>query len=366
MKRRMITMLLIVGVVLVLVFGGYLFKQHFMDGMLSHYEMPPVTVASATAKSEHWQPYLTAVGSLVAINGVDVTPQASGIISQINFKSGATVKKGDVLIQIDDQVEQANLKDYNAQLKLAELTYKRALELYKKEAGSKSDVDTDYANLEAAQANALVTKTQIAYKRVEAPFDGKLGIRQVDVGQYISPGNPIVTLQSLDPLYVHFALPEQSIKQVHVGQKIAVSTGANSKQLVYGKINAISSQVDASSRSFKVQAQIPNSDHVLLPGMFAHVNVYLPAQDQVVTIPQTAVNYNLYGNIVYVLEKQANKTAAGKVVYHAKIVYVTTGERQGDKVTVKKGLKAGDVVASAGQIKLNNSDRVTINNTVEP
>ncbi|MFN3234387.1 MAG: efflux RND transporter periplasmic adaptor subunit [Gammaproteobacteria bacterium] len=377
MKKRMIIMLIVVGILFGAVFGWYSFRQVMIKRYLSSFHAPAVVVSASKAKALEWTPYIPAIGSLQAIQGVDVTVQTSGIVSAIHFESGTFVNKGDALIELDDREEQANLQDYLAQYKLSKLNYDRDVKLLKKGAVSQSTVDTDYATMQETKASVEATKVKIAYKHVIAPFDGKLGIREIDIGQYISAGTPIVPLQSLNPLYVEFTLPEKYVHDLSVGQDVEVVTDSFPNVTYKGIVNALASQIDESTRSITVQAIVPNESKALLPGMFARIHVLLPKKQSVVTIPQTAVAYNLYGNTVYVIEQEKQKSTAptskstkdktaDKPTLTVKRVYVEVGDRRGDVVEITKGVKAGDMVVTSGQIKLSNGDPVTINNEVEP
>lgn len=357
-------MLICVGILFGLIFGWYFLKQQKIAEFMSNFKAPATTVSATKAVSETWQPYLTAVGNLEAINGVSVSPQTSGTIDKISFKSGTVVNKGDPLIHIDSRVEEADLMNYNAQYKLAKLNYDRDVKLLAKGAVSKSAVDTDQASLQEALANVESTKVQIAYKNVTAPFSGKIGIKQVNVGQYIEAGDEIASLQSLDPLYVSYTLPEQQISKLKVGQAVEVTTDSYPDQTYQGTINALDSEVTSETASISVQATIPNKDTKLLPGMFATIHTMLPEDGSVIAVPETSISYNLYGDSVYIVEETKDKQ--GNTTQTAKLQYVTVGDRQGSQVAITKGVKAGDMVVTSGQIKLNNGAQVKINNEVQP
>jgi len=363
MAKRMIIMLIALGILFGLVFSFYIFKKHKIAQMIAHFKPASTSVSATTAKQITWQNRLSAVGSITAISGVSVTTQTSGMVDKIFFKSGTLVKKGDPLVNLDDRLELADLKNYNAQLQLAKITYQRSLDLYRKGAESKSTLDSDRASLEEAESNVESTKTQISYYHIKAPFTGKIGIRSVDIGEYIDPGTAIASLQSLDPLYVQFYINEQDISKLHVGQAVEVTTDAYPDKTFTGKVTALDSELDSGSRSVSVLATLSNKQLLLLPNMFAHVHVLLPKKENMVVLPQTAISYNLYGDSVYVIEKSTDD--AGKSILKAKLVYVKVGERRGADIAILSGVKAGDQVISSGQIRLTNGAEVTIHNTVE-
>jgi membrane fusion protein, multidrug efflux system len=366
MMKRMITMLIALAILFGLITGWYFLKKKKIHEFVTAMQNAVATISTATAQEKTWSPYLSSVGSLQAVNGVDVTTQSSGgIITSIDFDSGSDVMKDDKLVQIDDRLDAANLKDSQAQLVLAQQTYDRDNKLFKQGSVSKSQVDTDMASLNEAQATVEYDLAEIEYKTIVAPFDGRIGISQVNIGQYITAGTNIASLQSLDPLYVQFSLPEQNLSQVSNGQAITLTSEASPDHTYKGTITAIDSLVDTDTRSITVQATIGNDDMNLLPGMFSQVKVILPEQDSVVTLPQTAINYNLYGDSVYVVKRDGTDDE-GKPRYKIKLKYVTVGERRGDEMQITKGVKEGEVVVSSGQLKLNDGDYVQINNSVEP
>ena len=366
MKKRMIIMLVALGILFGSMAGWYFFKQYKIKQFMAVMQHASMTVSTITANAQTWAPFIPSTGSLQAVNGVNVSPQVAGTISEIFFKSGEMVQKGQALFQMDDRLERANLKDYQAQLVFAQETYNRDAQLLKVGATSKSQVDSDFAALHEAEAGVESTQVSIDYKHVTAPFDGKIGINQVNVGEYIQPGTTIASLQALDPLYLVFSLPERYIDQLFVGQEITMLADPFPNHVYKGKITGLDSQVSSETRGIMVEATLPNENMKLLPGMFATVKVILPAQEKVVTLPQTAVNYNLYGDSVFLVVDSGEKDPQGKPVLKTKLQYVTTGERRDSVVAIIKGVKAGDQVVSSGQLKLDDDQIVTINNSVEP
>lgn len=408
MKKRMIIM----GVALLIVFGGIiafnLIKTFMIKRFFANYQPPAVSVASAVAKAVDWQPTINAVGNFVAINGVDVNSQASGNVVKIDFESGQYIDKDAPLITLDDSVDQAVLKFNQAELILKNLSYQRQSNLYKRGASPISNVDEAKANLDQAQAKLEQTQAQINQKHIKAPFAGRLGIRQVNLGQFISPGQTsIVSLQSLDPLYLEFYLPEQRYKLLHRNQTITFSVEAFPKAIFEATITAINSKVDLNTHNVLVQGTLSNcpsnaikdpeksplvkirkqpmSDkfivscntelnsqnkihsYTFVPGMFASIEINRSPVPNTVIVPSTAVSYSLYGNAVYIIEKnkEGKKNSDGSDMLTVKRVFVTTGEQKGNYTVIKKGVKAGQMVVSAGEIKLQNGTPVVINNDVK-
>ncbi len=360
-------------IILVVVFGGLvaynLFRDYMMNQYLTHMEAPAFTVSSVTAKEKNWQPVLQTVGDFVAIEGIEVNSQVGGIVKEIDFRSGQMVKKGDLLLVIDDSVEQASLKDNQANLVLQKVSFQRQSNLIKTGSTSSSEMDKARAGLDSALASVQQTEALIAQKHITAPFSGKVGIRQVSLGQYIMPGQtPIVTLQSLNPLYLQFYLPEQNLPRLYAHQPIQFYVDALPEKMFTGEITAINSKVDVNTHNVLVQATVKNTIEsgrlLFAPGMFAKVNVLLPQQEKAVVLPLTSVAYTLYGDSVYII-KQTGKDEKGKPILKVYRQFVTTGERKGDEVVILKGIKAGQLVVNTGQMKLQDGTRVDINNSVK-
>ena len=389
-------------IALAVVFGGIilfnLFKAFMIKRFFATYAPPAVTVSSVKAVEKQWQPRIQAVGNFVAINGVEVNAQAAGNVVAIHFESGQFVEQNKPLIDIDDSVDQATLRANQSELALQTLNYKRQTDLFKHNATPGSSVDEARAKLLQAQAGVEKTEAMIRQKHITAPFAGQLGIRQVNLGQYITPGQTaIASLQSMDPLYLHFYLPEQLFKKVHMNQAITLSVEQNPNILFEGKITAINSKVDPNTHNFQIQATLPNcpaiaikdpmhsslikvkqatDSHKLIiscdtatntqhqithfnfiPGMFAAIDIQQHSIGKVIVLPTTAISYSLYGNSVYIIEKD-------KDMLVAKRVFVSTGDQQGNYTVINKGLKAGQLVVSSGELKLQDGTRVVINNDV--
>ncbi len=368
MNKRMMWMLIGTGIVFGGVFGMKWFGGKMMNQYFDNMPMPPAVISSATAKSEVWAASLSGVGSVVASNGADVTTESGGIIAALHFESGARVKKGDLLVSLSSATEQADVQRLQAQADLAKSEFARLERLYKLDAISKSELDRAQADLSAARAGADAQRAKLAQKQIRAPFSGQLGIRQVNVGQYLSAGTPIVSLQAINPVFVDFTLPEQDQAAVQNGQTVSVVVDSQPGRTFTGVISAIEPLVDSKTRNFKVRARFDNADEALRPGLFARASIGLANTASVVTIPQTSVSYNPYGNSVYVIQSLKGKSADGKVTDELVVRrrFIKTGETRGDLVVVTDGLKAGEQVATSGLLKLQNDSKVKINNTVQP
>lgn len=305
----------------------------------------PQQVQATKALAEQWQQKIEATGSLSANQGVTVSPETSGIVTEIFFKSGDYVEKNTPLVQLDPSVERATLASALSQIPLDESDYQRMSDLYKKNVGSKQDVDTAQANLEQARANAAKAKAELELKLIKAPFSGQLGLRKIDLGDFLDQGTPIVSLEAVDPMRVEFTVPQKYVPQIKIGQKVTMTSDAYPDKTFTGKVDATDSTLDLNTRSIGIWANVPNDDHSLVPGSFVNVILYVGEPNEVVVIPQQAVVYNDVSNFVYKIEN--NKTVKTDVK-------VTQTEGKWVSVT---GLKENDVVAISGQNKLfNNAD----------
>lgn len=365
MIKRMIIMLVSVGVVLgaIFVFEGVL-RPMFIKKFLATLSNPPQTVSAMTATATDWQKQLHAIGSLRAVRGADLSPQVGGLISAIHFDSGVEVDQGTLLVELLSADDVAKLESLKAAAALARITFDRDKRQLEARAVSQQVVDTDQQNLRSADAQVQQQQAIVDYKTIRAPFAGKLGIRQVDVGQYLAPGTVIVTLQALDPIYADFTLPQQALVDIGVGQKITAQIDAFPGRDFEGTITAVNSKVDTATRNVQVRASLPNPDHKLLPGMFATVSIDIGAPQRYVTLPQTAITFNPYGSTVYLVDDSA-KDADGKPVATARQTFVTTGDTRGDQIAVLSGVKDGQQVVTAGQLKLRNGSLLKIDNTVQ-
>ena len=325
---------------------------------------PPATVTTVVVKAQTWQPVLSAVGSMKAINGVTVSTDLAGIVSEIAFESGTAVKKGDLLVKLDTQQEEAQFRSAEARLNLAKSDLERKRDLIVKKAIAQSDWDTAESQLAQTQASVEEMKALIARKRLTAPFDGLLGIRQISVGQYVNPGAAIVPLQSLDPIFVEFSVPQQNFGALAMGKALRITVKGLDAENFDGEITAIDSLVDPNTRNILVQGTVKNAEHKLRPGMFADVEVLLPETTGVLAIPSSAISYAPYGDSVYVVRQKNGPD--GKPMTMVEQQAVQLGPKRGDQVSVLSGLKDGDEVVSAGVFKLRPGAPVRVDNSVQP
>jgi membrane fusion protein (multidrug efflux system) len=362
MTIRLLVLLAAVALVVGGVWAYKFYTLHALQQRMATMMIPPVTVSTAIAPSDVWQRQFHSVGGFAAVQGVTVSNQIEGSVAKIAFESGQHVKAGDLLIQQDISTDEALLRGLVAQADLAKITLDRARELRANDTNSQADLDSAEAQARASSSAVDNERALIGKKTICAPFSGLVGIRQVDLGQFLPAGGSIVTLQALDPIYVNFTLPQQDVADLHVGQSVRVTVDAYPGAVFEGKVNAINSKVDDATRNIQVQATIPNKDERLLPGMFAGVDLILPRQDHFVTLPETAIVYNPYGDAVYVIER--TKTPSGAQLLVARQHFVTLGDARGDEVAVVKGINAGDEIVTAGQLKLHNGSPVIVNNAV--
>ena len=362
MAKRMILMLLAMGLLVGGILGYKLFGRYMMNKYMAAQKPPPAAVSVAEVRELTWEPTLHAVGSFAAIQVIVVNAQLDRAVTRIAFESGATVKEGDLLVQQDIAAEEAQLANAEAAAVLAGLSLDRAKELRAQSSNAQADLDGATAAFQQTKANVTVTRAVIDKKTIRAPFAGRLGIRQVSLGQFLRSGAAVVSLQMLDPIYINFALPQQDVAQVAVGQPVQVNVDAYPGEVFAGTVNALNPNVDDATRNFQIQAALKNTDGRLRPGMFGSVEAQLPATGKVITVPLSAIVYNPYGNAVYVVEGQGKK--GGDLIVRQQ--FVQTGATRGDQVAVTKGVKPGDVVVTAGQLKLRNGASIVINNKVTP
>lgn len=322
------------------------------------------TVSTVTAAAQEWTPEIAAVGSLRAVNGADLSLEVSGIVEDINFNSGDDVEKGQVLLRLRAADDIAKLESLQALEKLAAVTYERNAKLKSTQNVSQSTLDTNEANLKNARAQVAEQQAILEKKTVRAPFSGHLGLRAVDKGQFLNAGTPIVTLQALDPIFADFYLPQQDLSRIRVGQEVDAHIDTYPGLTFPGEIAAINPKVDPANRNVQVRASIKNPEHKLFPGMFANIKVAAGEVQHPITLPQTSVVYSPYGDAVYIVDKKANDKGEEQLV--ARYSFVTLGETRGDLVAVLSGVKEGEAVVTAGQIKLRNGAPVKIDNSVQP
>lgn len=366
MKKRMMIMLLALGILFGLIILYKLFAYIVMQRFIAANQFPTVTVSTMKAESSEWQSKLTAVATVRATKGVNVTTELAGMIRTICFTPGSYVKKGELLVQLNIDPDTAQLEALKANTKLAKITYKRDKAQYAVHAVSKQTLDTDEQNLQSLQAQVREQIANIAKKTIRAPFDGKLGISVVNPGKYLNPGDMIVTLQTFDPIYVDFALPQQELAKIKTGIAVVVTNDAYPNQIFKGKITTINPIVDIDTRNVQVEATIGNPEHTLTPGMFSYITIPTGAPAHYLTLPQTAITFNPYGNLLYIVEDKGKDEKTGKPLLTVLQSFVVTGDTRGDQIQVLKGLEEGKTVVTSGQLKLKNGSRIAINNTVQP
>ena len=364
MAKRMVIMLVAVGLVLGGFFGFQAFKAAMIKKVIGAMSAPTQTVSAVKAGYSEWQTQIEAVGSLRAVKGADLSLEVPGVVDSIMFNSGDDVKEGALLLKLRSDDDAARLASLQATAELSQITYNRDLKQFKIQAVSQATLDSDAANLKNAKAQVAGQQAVLDKKTLRAPFAGHLGIRAVDVGQYLAPGTPIVTLQALDPIFLDFFVPQQEVDRIRIAQAVTARIDAFADQTFSGEISAINPKIEASTRNIAVRATLKNPDRKLLPGMYATVTIATGAPHDYITLPQSAITYNPYGNVVYVVDKKAG--AAGKPQLVARQTFVTTGAQRGDQVAVLKGVNEGDMIVTAGQIKLHNGAPVAIDNTVTP
>lgn len=363
--KRMIIMLIVVGVVFGLIFGFQIFKGIMIQKFFASQGAPPQTVSTTVAEMQEWQPSISAVGSLRAVKGADLALEVAGIVDEILFESGQEVKEGTVLLRLRSEDEEARLKSLETSAELAATTYERNRKQFEAKAISQASLDVDAANLKNARAAVEQQRALVNKRIVKAPFAGRLGVRRVDVGQYLNPGTPVVTLQSLDPIFADFYLPPQQANRIKVGQKVLVKVDSEAITGLEGQLSAIDPKVEAGSRNVLARATLQNPTQRLLPGTPVNVTIDAGTAQNYITLPQTAITYNPYGDTVF-LALETGKDDKGQPKLQAKQTFVVTGPTRGDQVAVFEGIKSGDVVITSGQLKLQNDTPLIINNKTQP
>jgi membrane fusion protein (multidrug efflux system) len=360
----------LIAVFVVLVVGGTLagvktLQIRTLMAAGKSYASPPESVSSVLAREEKWQGTITAISSVTAVQGVTVTPELAGIIHEIAFESGAVVAKDALLVRLDTSTEEAQLHALEAQEELARLTLARERSLRSQNMVAQSELETAEATLKQTQGMADATRAIIQKKTIRAPFAGRLGIRLVNLGQYLDTGKPIVSLQSLTPIYADFSLPQQELARLQTGMRVRLTTDAYPGRQFDGTLTAINPELDPQTRSVGLQATFENADQLLRPGMFARVEVLLPEERAVLVVPATSVLSAPYGDSVYVIESKPGKDS-GKAELVVRQQFIRTGSARGDFVSVETGLKPGERIVSAGIFKLRNGMSVIENNELSP
>ena len=368
-RPKLVRWFLIVGLSLAVVLGGLYefnrFRSQAIANFFAHNKPPPAQVSAVTVAVETLPQSAPGIGSLAAVHQVTINPEVAGRVTRIFFAAGAMVKAGDPLVQLNDAPDRGDLASYQAQARLAQLSLQRSQSLHKSEFASQETVDQNQSQL--AQMDAMIQKTDavIAQKLIRAPFSGQLGVRQIEVGQYLTAGAPVVTLTDLSTLYVNFTLASHLRPQIAVGQPVDVTADAFPGRVFKAKITTIEPQISADTRTIEVQATMSNPDNALLPGMFVSAAVVLPPRRDTMVVPETAVEYTLYGDSVFVI-KDAGKDANGRPILRAARTAVKTGTRWDGNVAILAGLKPGERVVAAGQVKLQNGVEVAVTGSPAP
>lgn len=361
MQKSLKLVIVVIVIIFGLIFAWNIIRYFLKQIAVANYRPPAQVVTAEKVSQQPWHPSLRTIGTLDAVNGVTVSSQQAGVVVQINFSSGQNVKQGDLLVVIDNSVEQAQLQNAIAKVNLAQITLQRNRTLMASRAVSAEAFDQAKSSFDQAVAEKNQVQAVINQKNIRAPFSGKIGINQINVGQYISPGQAIASLQELDTLYVEFSLPEQYLHQLHLSQQLTITTAAVPGKSFTGKITAINSTVDPQTHNLAIEGTIPNPSLQLYPGLFVTVSVNLPTRSKVIVVPQTAVTFSLFGSTVYQVYKDG-KDNKGNDILRVRHVAVTVGEQQDDKVVIEKGLKPGDVIVTTGQVKLEDGMQVVISN----
>lgn len=368
-RKAMIKPLIIMAVAVAVILGGIFGWQHFIGTMTKKYmaaaATAPQTVSTIVAAAAPWQAQLQATGNLRAVRGADLAAQASGIVDEISFESGNDVPAGKLLLRLKPNDDYARLQQLQAAAELADQTYKRDQEQFAAQAVSQAVLDTDSSTAKSAHAQVAAQQALIEEKIVKAPFAGRVGIRQVDIGQYLTAGTTIVTLQALDPMLIDFYVPQQALAQLKAGQAVSAAVDTYPGAAFSGVIESINPKIDAASRNVQVRASFRNADKRLLPGMYASVRIDSGAPASFITLPLTAITYNPYGDTIFVVERSGadDKGKPRQVVQQR---FVKLGATRGDQIAILDGLKNGEVVVTAGQMKLRNGTAVDVNNTLLP
>ena len=359
---RLVFRLFVVLLLLGAIFGGIFYLKYQQGQRMAQMQSaprPPAAVAATEARAEQWQPSIRSVGSLVAVNGVAVTTEVAGTVREINFESGQPVSADDVLVRLEDSVDRATLSGLIADRELARTQFERASELSSRRAISQSEIDETRFRYEGTQASVAEQQARLGKKTIRAPFDGLLGLRQVDIGEFVSPGSAIVRVQALDPIYVDYSIPEREFRNLEVGQDVVVHVTAYPEREFTGQVSAIDSGVDEGTRSIAVRATLPNEEGSLRPGMFAEVRTLRPRMRDVITVPRTAISFNTYGDYVFVI----NEGEGGQLAVSRR--QVSTGNSVEGRIEVTEGLEAGERVVRAGLLKLREGQPIQVDNSVE-
>ena len=362
-NKRMRNMLIITAVVFAVIVGGRYFNQMMMGMWFAQMGEARERISASEARHMDWARHISAVGTARAVNGTHLSMEAAGIVESIHFASGDEVQAGDVLLRLDAGADQAELTSLRAGAELARLELERTQRLHDQGSTSRAELDRARSQADQARGRAEAQAARVAQKTLRAPFAGRLGIRQVDQGEYLAPGTPVVNLQQLNPIHVEFSLPEQRLADIDTGYPVIGTIDAHPDLTFEGEVNAMEPSVRESSRNFRVQAVFENDDQILRPGMFVRVRIEQPGETQVLAIPQTAVSFAPYGNSVWVISEEGEGDESRQVVNRR---LIRTGERRGDFIAVLEGLEAGERIASSGLLKLSSGMAVEIDNANAP
>lgn len=366
-SQKLIKPMLIMLAVLLIVFSGIFGYRAYKAGYTGKQMAggaPPATVSAARAGYQVWQPRVEAVGTLRASQGVDLSTETGGIVRAVRFKSGDEVKAEQVLIELNAEADTAQLRSLEAAAALAASVYERDKKQFEIRAISRAALDAAAAELKSKRAQVAQQRAMIGKKSIQAPFAGRLGISTVNRGQYVNPGDKLVTLQSLDSILVDFYLPQQELSRVALNQEAVITADTHPGRAFKGRLTAMNPKVDPDTRNFLVEAAIANPRHELLPGMFVTVRIEAGKAERLLTLPGTAVTYNPYGDTVFIVHE--SRDPGGKPSLTVKQSFVTTGPVRGDQTAILSGVKEGDLVVTSGQLKLRNGSAVVINNTIQP
>lgn len=365
-RRRMIIMLLSVLILMGLIVAFNIFKSVMIKKYMSGASAPPQTVSTIKVVEDDWQPQLSAVGNVRAFRGVELSTEVSGIVRAVPVTSGMDVRAGDVLVELTQAADIALLDALKAQADLAKIINDRDRMQLEIRAISQNVFDASSADLKAKQAQVRQQTSLVSKKNLKAPFSGRVGIVTINPGQYVNPGDKLFTIQTIDPIFIDFTLPQNTVGKIEKGQDILLKVDAFGERVFKGKVSAISPKVELNTRNIQVEAIVSNLDKKLLPGMFANVVLELGSAVKNMTIPQTAITYNPYGSIVFVVNQTDRLDKDGKPIIEAEQTFVTTGATRGDQVAILQGLKLGSEIVTSGQLKLKNGTPLIINNTVLP
>ncbi len=362
MFKRMVVMLVLIGGLFAGVVAYQQFVAEMMKGFLAANANPPATVTAMVVEHQQWQPQLKAIGTLRAVQGVSIKSEVTGVVEAIHFQSGQSIQQGTLLLELDSSAEQAQLQALQASRELAEINLRRDRQQFKIHAISQAQLDAAESELKSRRAQESQQQAIIDKKQIRAPFSGRLGIRQIEVGQLLNPGEGIASLQNMERLYVDFNLPQQHLSEIHVGQPIHLQANIDETLRVSGTIHAINAEVDRETRNVQVEGVIDNRNGAWMPGMFVHLKVDNGSPQQYLTLPQTAISYNAYGPTLFLVQQGESETSQPV----AQQIFVETGDRRGDQVAILNGIQQGDRIVTSGQMKLKNGTPLIIDNSIQP